>query len=134
MKFADWPSRWGRVLRFREPVGRLAFFLGLLSCLVVKQGLDRWVLEWLGVPYSRRIWSILLGVALPTEEDLDWGWPLLATSLPFVWIGLALTAGRLRALHRSAAWALLFFVPVVKFMLVLLLLALPDNTMKKRKG
>jgi uncharacterized membrane protein YhaH (DUF805 family)/uncharacterized protein YndB with AHSA1/START domain len=128
MKFADWPSHWSRVLRFRESVGRLAFFLGLLSCLVVKQGLDRWVLEWLGVPYSGRIWSILLGVALPTEEDLDWGWPLLATSLPFVWIGLALTAGRLRALHRSAAWALLFFVPVVKFILVLLLLALPDNT------
>ncbi len=121
-------KRCGRILCFREPVGRLEFFVGLAVCLLVKQGIDRGILRALGVPFTGRIWDILLGVALPTEEDFSWGWPLLVASLPFVWIGLALTSGRLRALRRSPAWALLFFVPVIKFLLVLLLLALPEPT------
>lgn len=51
---------------------------------------------------------------------------MLAVSLPFVWAELALTAGRLRAMGRSVAWALLFFVPVLKFVFALLLIALPE--------
>ncbi len=124
---AQW-HRWGRILRFRGPIGRLGFFVGLAVCLLVKQGVDRGILAAMAVPYTGRIWDILLGMALPTEDDLSWGWPLLVASLPFVWIGLALTTARLRALRRSPAWALLFFVPGIKFIFVLLLLGLPEPT------
>lgn len=116
----------GGLLRFRGSVGRLGFALGLGSCLVLKQGVDQAVLSLLGVPHSGRLWAILLGIELPTREDLSWGWPLLAASLPFLWVGLALTAARLRAMGRSVAWALLFFVPVLKFLMALVLIVAPD--------
>lgn len=119
--------RWASsVLRFQASVSRLEFFVALLVCLVLKQGVDRWVLRSLGVSFNGHIWGVVTGWDLPNREDLSWAGPLLAASLPFVWAGLALTAGRLRAMGRSAAWALLFFVPVVKFLFALLLIALPD--------
>lgn len=40
---------------------------------------------------------------------------LSVLSLPFLWAGIALTLRRLRSLGWNPFWALLFFVPVVKF-------------------
>ena len=115
------------VLRFQASVSRLEFFVALLVCLVLKQGVDRLILKTLGISFNGHIWGVVMGGVLPNREDLSWAGPLLAASLPFVWAGLALTAGRLRAMGRSVAWALLFFVPVVKFLFALLLIALPDS-------
>lgn len=110
------------VLRFSAPIGRPAFALGLVASLILKQAVDRAVISFLGMTYSGHLWGILLGVRLPTEEDLSWGWPLLAASLPFLWLGLALTVARLRSMGRSAAWALLFFVPFLKFLMAVMLM------------
>src|SRR5436190_23111874 len=41
---------------------------------------------------------------------------LLAASLPFLWMGTAMTLRRLRSLGWRPFWVLLFFVPVVKFL------------------
>jgi hypothetical protein len=114
------------ILGFRAPIGRPGFTLGLITCLILKHGLDRLVIGWFGGPVPVSLWSILLGVTLPTRDDLDWAWPLLAASLPFLWVGLALTVGRLRSMGRSAAWALLFFVPFLKFLMALVLMVAPE--------
>lgn len=118
------------VLCFRAPIGRAGFVLGLVSCLILKQWVDRRVLALLGVPHSGRVWSILLGMELPTREDLEWGWRLLAASLPFLWAGLALTAARLRSMGRSAAWSLLFLVPILKFLMALVLMVAPEARLR----
>lgn len=127
MKVLDrFRSGW-EILRFRGSVGRPGFTLGLIASLILKQGVDRLVLGWLEGPVPVSVWGILLGVKLPTREDLDWGWPLLAASLPFLWVGLALTAARLRSMGRSAAWALLFFVPFLKFLMAVVLMVAPES-------
>ena len=88
--------RWvSSVLRFQASVSRMEFFVALLVCLVVKQGVDRWVLQSLGRSFNGHIWGVVMGGVLPNREDLSWAGPLLVASLPFVWAGLALTAGRL---------------------------------------
>lgn len=62
---------------------------------------------------------------LQREELLGKWIPMLAVAVPFLWVGLALTVQRLRALRRAPLWAILFFVPFfnVAFFLVLVMMA-----------
>jgi uncharacterized membrane protein YhaH (DUF805 family) len=64
------------------------------------------------------------------ETDKAYFVTLLVVSLPFLWAGTAMTLRRLRSLGWRPFWVLLFFVPVVKFILfaVLSLLRPADET------
>lgn len=53
---------------------------------------------------------------------------MVAVALPFVWIGVALTVKRLRAVRLPLWLALAFFVPVVNLFLFLLLSTLPSKS------
>ena len=54
--------RWvSSVLRFQASVSRMEFFVALLVCLVLKQGVDRWVLQSLGRSFNGHIWGVVMG-------------------------------------------------------------------------
>jgi uncharacterized membrane protein YhaH (DUF805 family) len=52
---------------------------------------------------------------------------LLVISLPFLWLGMAMTLLRLRDVSWSAGWASLFFVPVVNVILFAVLCVAPSR-------
>src|SRR5436190_8812175 len=56
---------------------------------------------------------------------------LLAASLPFLWMGTAMTLRRLRSLGWRPFWVLLFFVPVVKFIFFAVLCVLRSGEEKR---
>lgn len=57
---------------------------------------------------------------------------LLVVSLPFLWAGMVLTLRRLRSLGWRPFWMLLFFVPVVKFILFAVLCLLRSHEERQK--
>ena len=51
---------------------------------------------------------------------------LVATALPFIWVGVIMTLKRLRSAGASAAWVILFFVPFLNLLFFLALSLLPE--------
>jgi len=57
---------------------------------------------------------------------------LLLLALPFLWIGVSMTARRLRDAGLSAAWTLVFFVPYLNYLFLVLLCVLPTRSPSAR--
>jgi uncharacterized membrane protein YhaH (DUF805 family) len=54
---------------------------------------------------------------------------MVAVALPFVWVGVALTARRLRSANLPAAFVVLFFVPILNVPFFILLSLIPAKSM-----
>jgi uncharacterized membrane protein YhaH (DUF805 family) len=121
---------WSDLWRTDGTLGRAPYFV--LGALLVG---TKFLIDWF---FTARLfhlpWSPWLYVR-PLTAESDWArsdlaaWllTLVAVSLPFVWSGVALTVRRLRAADLSPWLAVLFFVPLVKFIFFLVLSLLPSQ-------
>jgi uncharacterized membrane protein YhaH (DUF805 family) len=67
-------------------------------------------------------------VTVPAAAAPSWLMPMLALwTLPFMWIGIALTLRRARDAGWSPWWALAFFIPFANYIVMALLCALPTS-------
>ena len=120
---------WALILTGRGVVGRLRYALWGLGLMALKWNVDRLLLglwDGLGGGLSGvELWKLYLWQSLPTGGDRAGLGAMLAVSLPFLYLGIVLTLGRLRSARLSPYWVLLFFVPAVKLLFFGLLCALP---------
>ena len=125
-------GRIARTLRlwflFEDPVDARTYFRHGVALMATKYALDVAVV-WLAV---HRFWSPLMylnpSVALRLEQvDLpEWvqlGMPLWM--LPFLWIGVSMSIRRASDAGRSPWLALLFFVPIVNYIMMLVMCRWP---------
>lgn len=121
--------------RWNGPLDRGTYFFWGVLLTAIKFNLDRaighfcfneqWsIFDWPTIRFY--LWQSRL-------QEMDRGYllTLLATSLPFVWVGTALTLRRLRSLGWRALWVLLFFVPVLKLIFFAVLCLLPSQEEKQ---
>lgn len=127
-KFSDlW--RWNGALE-RGPY----FFWGVLLA-AIKYNLDRviasvWFNERLTI-FDRETLGFYVWQSPIEETEKSYYFTLLIVSLPFLWAGTAMTLRRLRSLGWRPFWVLLFFVPVVKFILFAVLSLLRSTNEKQ---
>jgi len=114
---------------FAERVGRRTYVRSGAALLLFKYVVDATVIR----GYTGRLWSptdYLNSVSLLQERTLR-GVPagvmlgLALWTLPFLWIGFGMSVRRAADAGRSAWWALLFFVPVLNYLLMIVLSVLP---------
>lgn len=126
----------GELLRFwftfERRVGRRDYIVSGIVLMLAKYAVDV-LLLWLaaGVLWmpAEYVVSMLSLASLPLQGEQRWLLPALGLwSLPFMWIGISLSLRRALDAGRSAWLAMLFFVPVVNYGLMLLLAALPTAT------
>ncbi|HEU4452869.1 MAG TPA: DUF805 domain-containing protein, partial [Longimicrobium sp.] len=115
---------------FRERVGRREYLLTGLVLMAMKYAIDATVI-WAA---TRQAWTPvdyllpLVTVRADKVEALP-SWlaaALVAWTLPFVWIGVSMTLRRAVDAGKSPWLCLLFFVPVLNYVLLLWLAALPS--------
>ncbi|MDP3911482.1 MAG: hypothetical protein Q8Q14_13940 [Gemmatimonadales bacterium] len=125
------PTRWLRIwFGFRDPVDRNRYFRHGLGLMVFKYAVDA-ALIW---RFGRRVWTPFdyfnpLWSARQELFDNSPAWlapTLLLFALPFLWIGVSMTARRAADAGRSPWLALLFFLPVVNLILMAALSILPS--------
>jgi len=123
-------ARWLRLwFGFSDPVDRGTYFRHGLGLTAFKYGLDA-LLIW---RFADRVWTPLdyLNPLLQARQELlqdgpAWLLPLLiAMALPFLWIGVSMSMRRAIDAGRSPWIALLFFVPVINFVLMAILSLAP---------
>ncbi|MCI0571321.1 MAG: SRPBCC family protein [Myxococcaceae bacterium] len=118
------------LFRLDTPVSPRAYALTGFSLMALKYGVDallvfvamgRW---WSPLAYV----NPLLSQRLELERAPHWLlWTLLLGSLPFAWVGLSLTLRRVWDAGLHAAWALLFLVPGLNYLVMLSLCLLPTR-------
>ena len=119
--------------RWEGTINRGPYLLIGLAGFAVKHNLDRFLASWVfGRPWGLfNYWIPLDRAAQLTELKPDEAL-FLATmvllALPFIYIGVALTVRRLRAIGLPLWLAALFFAPVVNLFFFLLLSVLPSKT------
>src|SRR5258708_739686 len=121
------------LLRFwfglRDPVPRGRYFRHGASLMAFKYAMDSalvWLVTghaWRPFDYINPVWSVRAAAIghMPTWLNLVFA----VWTLPFLWIGVALTLRRLVDAGRTPWLSLLFFIPYVNYMLMLLLSILP---------
>src|SRR5258708_9173441 len=121
------------LLRFwfglRDPVPRGRYFRHGASLMAFKYAMDSalvWLVTghaWRPFDYINPVWSVRAAAIghMPTWLNLVFA----VWTLPFLWIGVALTLRRLVDAGRTPWLSLLFFVPYVNYVLMLLLSILP---------
>jgi uncharacterized membrane protein YhaH (DUF805 family) len=124
MEFSD-------LWRWDGRVSRAAYATVGLVGLAVKYNLDRLIASsFLGYNNSFNYWAPL-GKAARLDHLSDTEAKFLATlllvSIPFIWIGVAMTVKRLRDAGQPVWLVVLFFVPFVNLLFLLLLCALPPH-------
>jgi len=114
---------------FEQPVSRRAYLLHGLSLIVIKYWIDA-LLIWLA---TGTIWTPLSYLSnvpmliVDLREARPWLLPTLTIwSLPFVWIGVTLTARRAYDAGWSYWSALAFFVPFGNYVLMFILCLMPS--------
>ncbi len=124
--------RWLRLwFSFRYPVDRRTYLRHGAGLMLFKYGVDAAVVWsfvhrlWTPLSYANPVWVL--------REQLLRGAPawlgpaLVLWTLPFLWIGVSMTLRRAADAGRSPWLCLLFFVPVVKYAVMLWLSLLPSR-------
>src|SRR5262245_14172320 len=110
-------------------IDRGPYFFWGVALFALKFNVDRIIgAVWFGKPWTffdPEVLRISLWQSAGTKEDVFYFLTLLAVSLPFLWVGIVLTFGRLRSLGWPSWLVLLFFVPVLKLLLFALLCLVP---------
>jgi hypothetical protein len=94
-----------------------------LDRLVARYGFNR---PWGLFNYWVPVRDVLRVTQLPRQEAVFLA-TMVALSLPFVWVGVALTLKRLRSAKLPLALVVLFFVPFLNLLFFLLLSLIPDR-------
>lgn len=121
--------------RLSGTIGRGPYAACGLVLFALKHNADRFV----AAMFFRRQWGPFSyfdplpdgSVASLSTADARFFATLLLISLPFIWIGVALTARRLRSVGLPAWMALAFFVPFVNLVLFLILCFIPEKEMSQ---
>jgi hypothetical protein len=113
------------------PVGRLAYAATGFALMALKYAADAGFLHlvtgrwWTPLDYVSPLMharTTFLG------EEHAWAlWPMLAWTIPFVWIGASMTLRRGLDAGLSAWTGLIFFAPVLNYLWMLLLCTLPNR-------
>lgn len=118
-------------LRVSLPIDRKRFFILGVILFSFKYGIDRSLSyfvfnrEWWAVDYIKN--PTALFTLDPSSEDFTFYITLIGFSLPFLYLGTILCLKRLRSVGLSSFWVLLFFVPVLNFLMFFLLCLLPED-------
>ena len=123
-------DRWLRLwFGFDEPVSRGTYFRHGVALTAFKYALDALLIwrfagaRWTPLDYLNPLWSTRQHLL---ESGPSWLLPVLvAIALPFLWIGVSMSMRRAIDAGRSPWIALLFFVPVINFVLMAVLSLLP---------
>ena len=113
---------------FTRPVPRRTYLITGLGLMALK-----YLVEALTVyAVTRRVWTPLdyFSPSVARFHDLPssaLAWAIAAWSIPFIWIGVSMTARRALDAGHSAKLALLFFVPVLNNLVMLVLAAQPTQ-------
>jgi uncharacterized membrane protein YhaH (DUF805 family) len=121
--------------RFNGVVNRGTYALVGFVGFAIKHNLDRWIALRLGHRWG--IWNYWIpfedftrpAQLLPQDRKLIY--LLLATALPFIWIGLTMTVKRLRDAGQPLWLAILFFAPMVNLLFFAVLCALPTRNINR---
>jgi len=120
-------------------IGRLAYFLAGVLAFAIKYTIDRFAASllhhspWMPWQYLNPLRTTVSLLSL-SPDDRRFLLVMAAIALPFVWLGVALTVKRLRALRMPAALVLLFFVPAVSLGLFFCLCILPTQQVQAGAG
>src|SRR5260370_16112801 len=124
-------SRWLRLwFGFRDPVSRGTYFRHGAGLMAFKYAIDAllvWTFAgrfWTPLDYANPVWSARYELLRGAPS---WLAPLMvAIALPFVWIGVSMTMRRTIDAGASPWTALIFFVPLLNFVLMAVLSLVPS--------
>jgi uncharacterized membrane protein YhaH (DUF805 family) len=119
-----------------RPVDRRAYLVNGAGLMFVKYGLDAALIGW----FAGRFWSPLdyFTPLWTVRQDVLRGGPtwlgpaLVLAALPFLWIGVSMTMRRAMDAGRSPWLALVFFLPVANYALMLALSVAPTRSVASR--
>lgn len=135
--FPDEPGL-GEVLWQRTTVDREVYLLYGTVFLAIKHNIDRIVSTAVfGKPWSLFNYlkpSDILNVSSLPQSELPYFLTMVALALPFIGIGVALTAKRLRDCGWPVWLVLLFFAPFINFLFFLLLSICPSAAPLAKNG
>lgn len=122
---SGWFSLW---FGFTRAVPRRTYLTTGLALMVLKYVVEAAVVY----AVTKRVWTPLdyFSPSIARFRDLRpmWlAWAIGAWSIPFIWIGVSMTARRALDAGHSAKLALLFFVPVLNNLVMLVLAAQPTQ-------
>ena len=113
-----------------QPVSRRTYAAVGLSLAVVKYGVDATVVHWsTGQFFSPALYLLpMLSMRGPLMAMPGWVLAaLLLWTLPFLWIGLVMTLRRTIDADQSPWLALVYFIPVANYLLMILLCFMPSR-------
>lgn len=107
-------NRVRRLFSFQGEISAMEYFWWAFGLFCLKYPLDWFVattfagIKW----YPHHYFSVFSNPLFDLHKAGLHQWlPMLAVAAPFLWMGLALTIQRLRALNRAPAWSVFFFFP-----------------------
>lgn len=135
---AEHPGPLSAVAGLSAPVGRGLYLKTGLVLMLVKYGLDALVVMLAGGGWLSPL-VYLLPVASLRLEALGAGSELavvalLVLTLPFAWVGGSMSVRRARDAGLHPAWGLLFFVPLLNYLAIAVLAAMPSGARPERSG
>jgi hypothetical protein len=124
---------WGTLWRPGGTVDRSTYALVGVVGFAIKHNLDRLVASW----GFHRPWGVfnywvplrdITGITALNSDQARFLEALLAMALPFIWVGVLMTAKRLRSAALPSSLVALFFVPFLNLAFFLVLCAIPERT------
>ena len=116
---------------FQPAVGRRAYALTGFSLMAIKYAFDAWLIgratgqAWMPWDYLSPLISNRTDAFAGHENDLVM-WLLVASTLPFLWIGASMTLRRAKDAGLRPELGLLFFVPLLNYLAMLFFCFLPS--------
>lgn len=123
---------WQLLFGFDLRVGRGVYALVGFSLMAVKYAFDAWLIHgitkqtWMPWDYLSPLITRRMNV-LPGPANEEYLWILIATTIPFLWIGASMTVRRARDSGLSPEFGLLFFVPLINYLVMLIFCFLPSR-------
>lgn len=134
--------RFSDLWRWDGDVGRGAYVFWGLLLFAIKYNLDRLV-AWFGF---HRHWDLMMyispmdatrttltssGLVELSQQDTLFYATMLSIALPFIYTGVVLTIRRLRSADLPVALVLLFFIPIINYLLFTMMSLLPPKDQQK---